>query len=287
MLFIAFWASVCASVCSAAPGRAVTPSPAPLASRIVTLTPALGEIVADIAGNQGISRIVGVSDFTDQPPALKKAARIASATQINLEAVVALKPDLVVASADGNSPDQVAHLEELGLKVLVVKSVSLADIEDSIGLIGDAMGDPTSGQAALARFRAGEEQIRDHAKLRKLHPVVMMEISGDPLIVAGKGSFLNDAIELVGAKNVFDDLPTGYPRPSVEEAVRRDPDAIVIPSSENPQIHEEIAAWKSRFPKMKAVVANKVRMVRSDALLRPSPGILQGIIALEHAIYAR
>lgn len=261
------------------------------AARIVTLMPALAEIVADITGGD-LSRIVGVSDRTDYPPVLKTVRSVASYSGINLEAVMALKPDLVIASADGNAMDQVTHLRELGVPVIVVKSSSLRDIEQSIDLIGRAMGDAESAQAVLARFRAGEEQIRDHAKLRNLHPSVMLEISDNPLIVVGKNSFLNEAIELVGAKNIFSDLSGGYPRPALEEAVRRDPDVIVIPSDQpapspnNGQINREATVWR-QFPKMKAVANGKIKTVHSEALARPSPRILQGIIALEHAIFGQ
>ncbi len=249
------------------------------AMRIVTLIPSLGEIAGDIAGAE-LSRIVGVSDATDYPPALKKVVSVASYARLNLEAIVALKPDLVLASADGNPKDQVNHLRELGLNVVVVGSASLADVEKSIETIGQAMGDTENAQVLLARFRAGEEQIRDHAKIRGLHPTVMLEISENPLIVAGRDTFLNEAIELVGAKNIFADLPGGYPRPSVEEAVHRDPDVIILTDQETD------SQW-TRFPKMKAVAQGKVRTLHGDLLLRPSPRILQGIIALEHVIFKK
>jgi ABC-type Fe3+-hydroxamate transport system substrate-binding protein len=115
---------------------------------------------------------------------------------------------------------------------------------------------------------------------------VLFEISSDPLIVAGKATFISDAIELVGAKNAFADLAAGYPRPSLEEAVRRDPDVIIIPTvrPDSADFKTEVGAWQ-RFGKMKAVRAGKIKSVPSDLLLRPSPRILQGIIALEHAIF--
>jgi iron complex transport system substrate-binding protein len=272
--FLAFFAMILPVVSFA---QAKPPFQHPM--RIVTLIPSLGEIAGDIAGPE-LSRIVGVSDSTDYPPALKKVVSVASYARLNLEAIVALKPDLVLASADGNPKDQVNHLRELGLKVVVVRSASLADVEKSIETIGQAMGDTQSAQALLARFRAGEEQIRDHAKVRGLHPTVMLEISENPLIVAGRDTFLNEAIELVGAKNIFADLPGGYPRPSVEEAVHRDPDVIIITDLDTD------SQW-TQFPKMKAVAQGKVRTLQGNLLLRPSPRILQGIIALEHAIYKK
>ncbi|MDR3605844.1 MAG: cobalamin-binding protein [Oligoflexia bacterium] len=255
----------------------VTNSPPAHAARIVTLAPSLGEIAADLAGN-GLSRIVGVTEYTDVPPGLKKVKSIGSYVRVNLEAVAALKPDLVLATMDGNSKDQVTHLQEMGIPVVIVKSVTLADIEQSITQIAHAMGEDQQGQVLVARFRAGVAQIRSHAQARKFHPSVLFELSDAPLIVAGRGTFLNDAIELVGAKNVFADLALPYPRPGAEEAVQRNPDVIIVGSE------QEAEKWR-RFPQLKAVANRQVKVVRSDALLRPSPSILRGIVELERAIF--
>src|SRR6478672_2161638 len=106
--------------------------------RIVTLAPSLAELAADLAGEK-IERIVGVSEYTDFPPALKKVESIGPYHKFNLEKVVSLKPDLVLATSDGNSRDQVLHLRELGVPVVVVETQSLAQVVSSIRLIGQAM----------------------------------------------------------------------------------------------------------------------------------------------------
>jgi iron complex transport system substrate-binding protein len=256
-------------------------------SRIVTLMPSLGEIAADLAGDRP-NRIVGVSVYSDFPRSLRKVETVASATQVNLEAVVALHPDLVLAAADGNQKDQLDHLRELGLPVVEVNSASFHDLEQSIALVGLAMGERERSDVMVARLLAGLAQIQGHARVRGLHPSVLFELGTDPLIVVGAKSFLSEAIELVGGRNIFADLLTGYPRPGLEEVVARDPETIVIPvdKADSDFAREAVAYW-NRFSKMKAVATKHVRAFPSGTLLRPTPRILEGLIVLEHAIYGK
>lgn len=256
-------------------------------SRIVTLMPSLGEIVAGLSGDQ-VDRIVGVSAYSDYPVSLHGIKMIATAMQVNLEDVVALHPDLILAAADGNPKDQLDHLRELGLPVVMVNSASFHDLEQSITLTALAMGERERGQAMLSRLLAGMAQIEGHARVRGLHPSVLFQVGDDPLIVVGRKSFLNEAIELVGARNIFADLASGYPRPGLEEVLKRDPEVIVIPVEkiDSDSARQALAFW-SRFPKLKALSTKHVRVFPSGTLLRPTPRILDGLIALEHAIYGK
>ncbi|MFL5815792.1 MAG: helical backbone metal receptor, partial [Bdellovibrionia bacterium] len=114
--------------------------------RVVTLAPSLGELASDLLG-ESIERIVGVSDYTDYPPALTKVKNVGSYARFNLEAVVALKPDLVLATSDGNSRDQIDHLRELHLPVLVVKTSSFSEIDQSIEILAKALDEQKTGDA--------------------------------------------------------------------------------------------------------------------------------------------
>ena len=107
--------------------------------RIITLAPSLAELVCEFFGNG--DRIVGVSEYTDFPPELKKIKTIGPYSHVNLETVFALKPDLVLATLDGNSKDQIGHLRELGVPVIVVATETFPQIENSITLISTALGE--------------------------------------------------------------------------------------------------------------------------------------------------
>src|SRR4051812_17534404 len=131
--------------------------------RIVTLAPSLGELAADLLGND-IDRIVAVSDFTDYPPGLKRFPSVGSFTHFSLEKVVSLKPDLVLATLDGNSKDQVLHLRELGLAVVVVKAENFRDIAESIQLVAEALNREAAGKKMVFHLKVGLEKIKEKSK---------------------------------------------------------------------------------------------------------------------------
>ena len=165
-----------------------------------------------------------MSEYTDYPPALTRVASIGQYSRFNLEKVVGLKPDLVLATLDGNPKDQVLHLRELGVPVVVVATASLKDVEGSMRLVGQAMGVAEDGRRMAERFTTGLSRIRAAGRRHFRAANVLLQLGDDPLVVAGGGSFLQDALEAVGARNVYGDADTHYPRPSLEDVVHRDPD---------------------------------------------------------------
>jgi iron complex transport system substrate-binding protein len=253
--------------------------------RIVTLAPSLGELAADLSGGE-LSRIVGVSEYTDYPPALAKVASIGQYSRFNLEKVVALKPDLVLATLDGNPKDQVLHLRELGLPVVVVATANLKDVEGSMRLVGQALGAAEDGRRMAERFTTGLGRIRLAGRRHFRAAQVLLQLGDDPLVVAGGGSFLQDSLEAVGARNVYGDADTHYPRPSLEDVVHRDPDVIlVLELGQDTKAFEAMAARWSRFAQLRAVKTKRVGLLQGDAVLRPTLRLLEGLSQLEKAVY--
>jgi iron complex transport system substrate-binding protein len=254
--------------------------------RIVTLAPSLGELAADVA-DEGLERIVGVSEYTDYPSALTKVRSVGPYAKINLEAVVALKPDLVLATTDGNARDQVAHLRELGVPVVVVATGTLRQIYASIRLVGQAMGEPARGDRLARRLEEGVEKIRARGARHVPHRPVMLQIGEDPLVVAGGPSFLNEALSVVGARNVYADSRAHYPRPAVEDVLKRNPEVIlVVALGKDPAPFRRMAAAWKRFPRLAAVQFDQVRVLPGDTILRPTLRMLDGLTRMERAIHA-
>ncbi len=243
--------------------------------RVVTLVPSLGELAADLLG-ENQDRIVGVSEFTDYPPRLKRISSIGPYSKFNIEKVVTLKPDLVLATMDGNSQEQVLHLRELKIPVVVVDTRSLLKIEESISLVSEALGQADQGKKILQRFNETISKIKSRAQARKPKRV-LMQISGYPIIVAGGKTFLNDLIELVGSRNIYAGSESSYPRPSIEDILDKNPDVILMFDSVG-------RAWQN-FPKLQAVRDQNVKKLDPDVLLRPTLRILNGLLLLEKAIY--
>ncbi len=259
--------------------------------RIVTLAPSLGELAADLLGDS-LDRIVGVSDYTDYPPVLSKAKSVGSFARFNLETVVALKPDLVVATSDGNARDQIEHLRELHLPVVVVKTSSFADIDQSILILAQALDVQKLGDSIRKRLSDGLKKIEartlERRKSGKPGPQVLLQLDTNPLVVAGSSTFLNEALLKVGARNVYSDIGKPYPKPTLEDVVRRNPDVILLLGMENNLMSFKNAAkdWQ-RFSKMKAVRSRQIQVIQADEMMRPSLRILDGLSLLEQAIYGK
>jgi iron complex transport system substrate-binding protein len=252
-------------------------------SRIVTLAPSLGELAADLSEDE-ISRIVGVSEFSDYPPMLMKVPSVGSYAKFNLEKVFALKPDLVLATLDGNSKDQVLHLRELGLPVVVVATESLSDVEASMRMVGLAMGVPQRGERMAAQFARGLQRIREKASRPGVRRV-LIQVGGDPLVVVGAKSFLHDVVVAIGGVNVYADSAARYPRPSIEDVLRRNPDVIVVLSlGKDEKAFRQMAARWAKFPGINAVKSGRVRVLKGDQVVRPTIRLLEGLSLLEKAV---
>ncbi|CAK9249839.1 unnamed protein product [Sphagnum jensenii] len=239
-----------------------------------------------------LQRIVGVTESTDFPPALKKVSSVGQYQKLNLEKIVSLKPDLILATEDGNSKDQIEHLREVGLSVLVLRTNTFVQIEDSMKLVDQALGPQgkDDGLKLIDHFVKAVELFKNRGLKRSPRKTVVLELDDNPLIVVGGKSFLNEAVSLIGAENIYQNAQTGYPRPSKEDVVAKDPDLILLPTfgknfdSGNPQFKAELEAW-SQYPSMKAVKNRQVRAIEGDRLLRPSMRLLEGLSLLEKAIY--
>ncbi|MGK5082289.1 helical backbone metal receptor [Bdellovibrionota bacterium FG-1] len=255
-------------------------------TRVVTLAPSLGELVADL-NEKRVDRIVGVSEYTDFPVSLKKISSVGAYTRFNIEKVVSLKPDLVLATLDGNPKDQVLHLREIKIPVIVVDTSSFTQVAQSIKLVAQALGTPAEGDKMARIFSEGLVTFRSLVRARTTPKSrVFLQVGGDPLVTVGQGAFLNDALEAVGAINIYGDVVAHYPTPSLEDVIRRKPDVILVLALNGDQaVFRKMATQWSRFSTLPAVKNGKVRVLKDDAVLRPTRRLLEGLALLEKAVY--
>jgi iron complex transport system substrate-binding protein len=258
--------------------------------RVITLMPSLGELVADLVGTD-FGKIVGVIEYTNFPPALEKVKKVGSFNKLNLELIAGLKPDLILAGLDGNPKDQVAHLRELGLPVVIVATHSFEKIEESMKITGKALGLPEEGERIASQFRRGLRRIveRNQAQQSKTRRRVLLQVGSEPLVVVGRNSFLHEALQAIGAENIYSDLEA-YPHPSLEDAVARNPDMIIILSdspstgTDDPSIRKTVSEW-TRFPSMKAVKTKRIHVIHDESLARPTLRLLAGLDRLAKLVY--
>lgn len=248
--------------------RVSLPSPA---RRIVSLAPHVTELLY-AAGAGG--RVVGASDYSDYPPAARAIPSIGGAASIDIERIVALRPDLIVAWRGGNAPAQIAMLRRLGLPVFESAPQRLEDIASSIERLGRLAGTPATADAAARAFRARLRALAERYRGRP--PVtVFYQVWAEPLMTFGGDSLISTTTRSCGGVNAFARLAAPAPTVSVEAVVARSPEAIFLIGDGG----NAPDGWR-RFPELPAVARGNLFALSADWASRPGPRILDAAEAI-------
>ncbi len=259
-----------------------------LAGGVVTLAPSLAEVVTEILPRSEWNKIVGVADYTDFPQELSGVPSVGSFAQFSVEKVVSLKPDLILATTDGNPKDRVQRLRELGFPVVVLSTGSLAEIEESFRIVGRALGRLDTAEKVANKFAARIKALQSLWHPPMSRPSVLLQLGSDPLVVVGGRGFLAQAVELIGATNIYGNADSAYPRPSTEDAIVRKPEFIfVLTMGSNRSYFEHLVEEWQRFQSIPAVQQKKVRILPGDELARPSSRFLSGLATLQTTIFGK
>ncbi len=240
------------------------------AKRIITLAPHAAEsLFAAGAGD----KLVGTVDYSDYPPEAKKLPRVGGYSRIDLEAVAALKPDLVIAWESGNNMTQVDKLKALGLTVYVSQPNTIENIANQLEKIGQLAGTEATANAAAERFRKRLETIRE-ANAGKPKVRVFYQIWKSPLMTVGGPQIISDAIKICGGENVFGQLKQMAPNVTVESVLEADPEAIIATGMGDAR-PEWLHDW-DKWTRMTAVKRNNLFHINPDIMQRHTPRILDG-----------
>jgi iron complex transport system substrate-binding protein len=240
------------------------------ARRVVSLAPHATELL--FAAGAG-DRVVGVLSPADWPPEAAKLPRVGDASAVNLEGILALKPDLIV-TWPYLAPAQVERLRAMGVPVYLSDPGTPMAIADEIERLGILTGHAESAAAAAAKFRAKLAAARDRAagaaKVR-----VFYEIWNRPLYTIGGGHLITAAIDLCGGENVFAALPLPAPQVSVEAVLAAAPEAIVAGADNavRPAWLDEWRAWRD----LPAVARGNLFVVDANLLHRSGPRFAEGV----------
>ncbi len=258
--------------------RGQTVSLAAPARRVVTLAPHLTEILFHIGSGD---LLVGVMDHSDFPAGAQHLPRVGNHSRLDIEAILALKPDLIVGWESGNPPEEIALLETLGLPVFVSEPRSLADIATLMSRLGRLVGKPEfAGQRADDFARGVEELAISYANRSRLR--VFYQVWDEPLYTLNREHIISELIADCGGVNIFADTATLSPAVSLESVIARDPEVIVGGSSAN-----TIPGWVERWqdwPSVTAVRLGQVHVINAGHIGRMGPRLLEGMRALCHAI---
>ncbi|HON59897.1 MAG TPA: cobalamin-binding protein, partial [Smithella sp.] len=231
-------------------------------------------------GNQ----IVGVTTFCNWPRDALKKPRVGGFTNPSVEKIVSLNPDLIVATADGNRKDVVLQLQRLGLSVYVVNPSGAEKILRSIERLGAVTGRREAARQLSGRLRGRLDAIRTRAAGEK-KPRVFFQIGLEPLITAGGGTLIDEAIALAGGVNVAGKDAARYPRYSAEGVMARAPDVILFaPMAQDREFTAVKNFWK-RFPEIPAVKNNRIYPVPTDLISRASPRLFDAIEEMSRILH--
>ena len=240
------------------------------ARRIVTLAPHLVETL--FAAGAG-EKLVGTVQFSNYPEEAKKIARIGSYESVDLETVVALKPDLIIAWLSGNSPANIEKLRGLGFPVYVSQVDRIEDVASEIERFGVLAGTSAVGNAAAGRFRQRFAALQE--RYSKRPPVrTFYQIWKQPLMTVGGKQIISSVIRLCGGENVFEKLEMLAPTVTVEAVIAANPEAIVASGMDEAR-PEWLDDWK-RWTSITAVARDNLFFVQPDLIQRHTPRLLDG-----------
>ena len=235
------------------------------AARIISLAPHTTEqLFAAGAGD----RIVGVSDYSDYPEEAKALPRVASSGSVNLEAVLALKPDLVVAWRLEATAAALTRLESMGIPVFYSEPHKLAQIPDMIEALGELAGTEATAKPLARSLRAEIGKLHDEYGARRTINV-FYQISDRPLMTLGGGHFVSDAIDVCGGRNIFAGSTVMAPVVNIESVLAADPIAILT-ARPDPGDRSWEKFWR-RFPGLFAVELDNLYTVPTNEMHRHGP----------------
>ena len=240
------------------------------AERIAALSPGATELIYAAGAGDNVIAVVSYSDY---PEAAKSVTSVGSHTRLDLERLISLQPDLILAWGTGNPTEQVETLERLGLPVYYVEPHEFEDIARNIDNMGKLAGTTEQANAESKDFRSGIQALRDRYQDAK--PVTTFyQVWEEPLMSMNGHHYISKVVSLCGGVNVFADSPRLIPRLSQEAVLLKNPEAIIAGG-----MGERNAQWLENwraFPDLFATQQDNLFFVPPSLIQRPTPRLLEG-----------
>jgi iron complex transport system substrate-binding protein len=240
------------------------------ARRVISMAPHATELLFAAGGGE---RVVGAMNYSDYPEAAKTIPLVGSNSVIDMERVLALKPDLVVVWHSGNTARQIAQIAATGVPVFHSEPRKLGQVADNIERLGQLLGTQATASAAASVLRTRLAGLE--ARYGKRPPVtVFYQIWDQPLYTLNDAQIASDAIRLCGGRNVFGALNVVAPEVSVEAVLAADPEAIMAGKRHDPA-NPGLKLWQP-YKSMTAVKRGNLLTVNGELLTRPGPRVVDG-----------
>ena len=253
--------------------------------RIVSLSPQNTELVFAVGAGE---QVVGVTSYCNYPTEAADRTIVGgfASNSINLELILTLQPDLIVAGRAIHAP-VVKRLEELGIPVICLEADQLEDLFHDLRLLGRATGHVERAEQVVRDLQAKVEQVS-----QVVHPIpeserrtVFYEVWDDPLGAAGPNSFIGRMIAICGGQNMIDDPEARYPLISHELVLTLDPDVILIPTAHANEFHLEDVVQRPGWRQLRAVKERRVYRLDGDLVSRFTPRFFDALPQIAQLIY--
>lgn len=261
-------------------GMAVMPGAvlaAPPAQRIVSLAPHLTELV--YAAGAG-DKLIGVSSYSDYPAEAARVPVVGSYGKVNIEALLKLQPDLILAWRSGNPAGDLAELQRRGFNVQITEAATLTDVAQLLRLVGTLAGTSEIAEPRAAAFERQIDALRQRYE-RVPTVKVFVEITHEPLMTVNRDHIIDEVLRLCGAANIFANAAPLTPVVSREQLYVRRPDMIL--STTFPDAAAALKAWR-QLAAIPSVIRGSVYVVHPDLLTRMGPRLAEGAAAVCEAI---
>ncbi len=253
--------------------------------KIISLSPNTTEILFAVGAGDNV---IGVTTFADYPEKATKVEKIGTITEPNIEKIITMEPDLVIA-ASVNKIETVERLKELNIKVAGFSSDSVEIAIENIQKIGLLTGNQEKADQIAIDMKNKIDLIKnlveEHLKTNE-KPKVFYELWNDPLFTAGKNNFVDDLIQMAGGTNIGRLAEGQWPQYSLEKLLMEDPEVYIsTPHSAQMQVSVEAVKSRERFQPISAIQNDRIYIIDANILNRASPRLITGLELVTKAVF--
>ncbi len=250
------------------------------ARRIISLSPAITELVYAAGGGQYLK---GVVSYTDYPEQAKYLPEVGSFNALDLEKILSLKPDLIIAWKSGNPSMQIKKLKKLGIAVYVAEPAEISDIPRLIEKLGQLMGTGETAEKSAMAFKSRFEKLKSSYPPIEEPVKVFIQIWDKPLMSVSGKHLISEVVSQCGGHNIFANYPGLTLNPDIETVLYNDP-GIIITTASTETAQQWLDRWK-QWDYLDAVRQKRLYAVNADILVRHTPRILDGLEQVCTLIY--
>jgi iron complex transport system substrate-binding protein len=247
--------------------------------RIVSLAPAITETLFALEAG---AEVAGVSQYCDYPPEVRKLPKVGTFLTPNIEAIAGRRPTIVIGLQTSSDLREISALKAMGYRTLMVDDNSIAGIEASIRIVGDAIGRSREAQALLDRTHLKIESIEERLRGVSERPVLMI-VGHQPMVAVGTGTYLDELLTMARATNIAAGAAQAWPRLSIEYIIATRPE-VILDGQMGSDPGSPSSFW-AKYPTIPAVRAHRVVGYPEDPTLHPGPRIVQTLEILARLIH--